>query len=68
MTPPRNPPVYYNNSSYSQPSMMARDGALHNHGSNAANANTYLSELHAHSVQHKFAHVRIESDCASFSF
>jgi hypothetical protein len=61
MTPPRNPPVYYNNSSYSQPSMMARDGTLNNTGSgaNPNNTNAYLSDLHSHSVQSKFPHVRI---------
>ncbi len=61
MTPPRNPPVYYNNSSYSQPSMMTRDGTLNNTGSgtNPNNANAYLSDLHSHSVQNKFPHVRI---------
>jgi hypothetical protein len=60
MTPPRNPPVYYNNSSYSQPSMMARDGTLNNPGSgaNPNNTNAYLSDLHSHSVQNKFSHVR----------
>ena len=58
MTPPRNPPVYYNNSSYSQPSMVSRDGTLNNGGpaatANANNANAYLSDLHSHSVQSKF--------------
>ncbi|CAF0850932.1 unnamed protein product [Rotaria sordida] len=58
MTPPRNPPVYYNNSSYSQPSMMTRDGTLNNAGSSANPNNTsgYLSDLHSHSVQSKFSH------------
>ncbi|UJR27331.1 hypothetical protein I4U23_008624 [Adineta vaga] len=50
MTPPRNPPLYYNNPSYSQPSLMTRDGTLNN-------TNTYLSDLHTHSVQNKFPHV-----------
>jgi hypothetical protein len=61
MTPPRNPPVYYNNSSYSQPSMMARDGPLTNSvsGTNNNNSNAYLTDLHSHSVQSKYAHVRI---------
>ncbi len=60
MTPPRNPPVYYNNSSYSQPSMMARDGSLTNNVSaaNNNNSNAYLTDLHSHSVQSKYAHVR----------
>jgi hypothetical protein len=62
MTPPRNPPVYYNNSSYSQPSMMARDGPLANNvsGTNNNNSNAYLNDLHSHSVQSKYAHVRIK--------
>jgi hypothetical protein len=51
MTPPRNPPVYYNNPSYSQPSMMTRDGTLTN-----TNSNAYLTDLH--SVQNKYSHVR----------
>ena len=61
MTPPRNPPVYYNNSSYSQPSMMARDGPLTNtvSGTNNNNSNAYLTDLHSHSLQSKYAHVRI---------
>jgi hypothetical protein len=60
MTPPRNPPVYYNNSSYSQPSMMARDGPLTNSvsGATSNNSNAYLTDLHSHSVQSKYAHVR----------
>ncbi|CAF0937819.1 unnamed protein product [Adineta ricciae] len=58
MTPPRNPPVFYNNSSYSQPSMMGRDGSLTNSvsGTNNNNSNAYLTDLHSHSVQSKFAH------------
>jgi len=58
MTPPRNPPVYYNNSSYSQPSIMTRDGPLTNSVSGAANnnSNAYLTDLHSHSVQSKYAH------------
>jgi hypothetical protein len=61
MTPPRNPPVYYNNSSYSQPSMMTRDGPLTNSvsgGATSNNSNAYLTDLHSHSVQSKYAHVR----------
>ncbi|CAF1633020.1 unnamed protein product [Adineta ricciae] len=49
MTPPRNPSTFYNNPSYSQPSLMTRDGTLNNN-------NTYLSDLHGHSVQNKFPH------------
>ena len=62
MTPPRNPPVFYNNSSYSQPPMMGRDGPLTNSvsGANNNNSNAYLTDLHSHSVQSKFAHVRID--------
>jgi PAB-dependent poly(A)-specific ribonuclease subunit 3 len=58
ITPPRNPPVYYNNSSYSQPSMMNRDGTLTNTGNvpNPNTTNTYLPDLHSHSVQNKFPH------------
>ncbi|CAF1374330.1 unnamed protein product [Rotaria magnacalcarata] len=58
MTPPRNPPIYYNNSSYSQPSMMARDVTLNTAGTsnNPNNASGYLSDLHSHSVQSKFSH------------
>jgi hypothetical protein len=59
MTPPRNPPVYYNNSSYSQPSMMTRDGPLTNSvsgGATSNNSNAYLTDLHSHSVQSKYAH------------
>ena len=62
MTPPRNPPVYYNNSSYSQPSVMGRDGSLTNNGGGSANnnhSNAYLTDLHSHSVQNKYSHVRI---------
>lgn len=61
ITPPRNPGVYYNNSNYSQPSIMNRDGSLNNpgNGTNPNNPNTYLSDLHSHSVQNKFPHVRI---------
>jgi hypothetical protein len=62
MTPPRNPPVYYNNPSYSQPSMMARDGPLTSNVSgtnnNNNNSNAYLTDLHSHSLQNKYAHVR----------
>ncbi|CAF1193196.1 unnamed protein product [Adineta steineri] len=58
MTPPRNPPIYYNNSSYSQPSMMTRDGPITNNvsGANNNNANAYLTDLHSHSVQSKYSH------------
>jgi len=68
MTPPRNPPVYYNNSSYSQPSMMTRDGTLNNTGSgaNPNNASAYLSDLHSHPVQNKFSHVRIKKEIIFF--
>jgi hypothetical protein len=61
MTPPRNPPVFYNNSSYSQPSIMARDGPLTNPvgGPNNNNSSAYLTDLHSHSVQSKYSHVRI---------
>lgn len=45
MTPPRNPPVFYNNPSFSQPSLMTRDSSL---------TNTYLSDLN------KFPHVKKE--------
>jgi hypothetical protein len=40
--------------------MMARDGTLNNPGSgaNPNNTNAYLSDLHSHSVQNKFSHVR----------
>ncbi|CAF4145257.1 unnamed protein product [Rotaria socialis] len=58
MTPPRNPPVFYNNSSYSQPSIMARDGPLTNPvgGPNNNNSSAYLTDLHSHSVQSKYSH------------
>lgn len=59
MTPPRNPPVYYNNSSYSQPSLMTREGPMSN-PANVANPNNpgaYLPDLHSHSVQSKYSHV-----------
>lgn len=61
MTPPRNAPVYYNNPSYSQPSMIPRDGPLANSvsGPNNNNSNAYLTDLHSHSVQNKYSHVRI---------
>lgn len=60
MTPPRNPTVYYNHSSYSQPSLMGRDGPLTANvsGANNNNSNAYLTDLHSHSVQSKYAHVR----------
>lgn len=63
MTPPRNPPIYFNNSSYSQPSMMTRDGTINPTGTsiNPNNASGYLSDLHSHSVQSKFSHVRIRN-------
>ncbi|CAF4433524.1 unnamed protein product [Rotaria sp. Silwood2] len=58
MTPPRNPAVYYNNSSYSQPSMMARDAPMTNNvsGPNNSNSNAYLTDLHSHSAQNKYSH------------
>ena len=40
--------------------MMNRDGTLNNLG-NGTNPNTYLSDLHSHSVQNKFPQVRIDS-------
>jgi len=59
MTPPRNPPVYFNNPSFSQPSMMAREGPLATNlnAANNNNSNAYLTDLHSHSVQSKYAHV-----------
>ncbi len=42
--------------------MMNRDGTLNNNTGNVTNLNnpnTYLSDLHSHSVQNKFPHVRI---------
>jgi hypothetical protein len=71
MTPPRNPPVYYNNSSYSQPSMMTRDGPpLTNSvsGANNNNSNAYLTDLHSHSVQGKYSHVRKRYSVAKKTF
>jgi len=58
MTPPRNPPVYFNNPSFSQPSMMAREGPLATNlnAANNNNSNAYLTDLHSHSVQSKYAH------------
>ncbi|CAF1109529.1 unnamed protein product [Rotaria sordida] len=58
MTPPRNPAVYYNNSSYSQPSIMARDTSLTNSVSGPTNNNSsaYLTDLHSHSAQNKYSH------------
>lgn len=43
--------MYYQNSSYSQPAMLPRDGTL----TNTANPNAYLSDMH--SLQNKFPHV-----------
>jgi len=51
VTPPRNPPMYYQNPSYSQPAMLPRDGTL----TNTANPNAYLTDMH--SLQNKFPHV-----------
>jgi hypothetical protein len=41
--------------------MMNRDGTLTNTGNvpNPNTTNTYLPDLHSHSVQNKFPHVRI---------
>ena len=41
---------------------MGRDGPLTNSvsGANNNNSNAYLTDLHSHSVQSKFAHVRID--------
>jgi len=51
MTPPRNPPAFYNNPSFSQPSMN-NGGA----GAAAVNPSAYMPDLHSHSVQSKFSH------------
>lgn len=65
MTPPRNPAVFYNNSSYSQPSLMARDGSLTNTvaGPNNNNSSAYLTDMHSHPLQNKYSHVRITNLC-----
>jgi len=60
MTPPRNPPAFYNNPSFSQPSMN-NGGA----GAAAVNPSAYMPDLHSHSVQSKFSHVH---RCCSKSF
>ncbi len=43
--------------------MMNRDGTITNTGNvpNPNTANTYLPDLHSHSVQNKFPHVRIST-------